>query len=184
MLSEQPWDQRTEWTKIRVYGEDFPLPSKEIVAPSLDEANSTRADNVRLSYRELVFKNWQQDIYPDLLDGFKSQLQKIGGLEDNWDTKGSKKPSDIILCKGHNVLENFLYTIVNAGRLWIKPFVSSDEDGYITIQWNSGNHELHIEISEETIEYIKIWGVSIQHEMHLGILKRKEYLNLWDWLNE
>jgi len=155
-----------------------------MVVVSLNEENSTRAEGCNLSHREQLYKTWQQDIYLFLLEGFKEKLQKIGERQVNWDSKGSKKPSPIVLSKAHLTLENFLYTIVNSGRLWITPFVSTDEDGHITIQWSCGDHELHIEISEEGAEYIKIWGVNIEHEMHLGILERKEFFNLWDWLTE
>jgi hypothetical protein len=186
-LLEKPWDQfqaRTEWTSA---GEDpyelLPFENGVIVV-SLKEENSTRAERRKLSYKEQLYKRWQQDVYPLLLDGFKEKLQKITERQDNWDGKGSKKPSPIVLSQAHITLENFLYSIVNSGRLWIAPFVSTDEDGHITIQWNSGDHELHIEISEEGTEYIKIWGVNIEHEMHVGILKRKEFFNLWDWLAE
>lgn len=187
MPSEKPWNQfqeRTEWTSDFDDLNDVPTSSNGMIVVSLNEEYSTRAERPKLSQREQLYKTWQQEIYPFLLDGFKEKLQKLGEREDNWDGKGSKKPSSLCLSKAHITLENFLYSIVNSGRLWLTPFVSSDEDGNITIQWNSGDHELHIEISDEGVEYIKVWGVNIEHEMHLGILKGKEFFNLWDWLNE
>lgn len=187
MLLEKRWNQfqeRTEWTSGN---EDVPelIPiDNGMIVVSLNEENSTRAEGRNLSKRGQLYKSWQQDVYPLLLDGFKEKLQKISERQDNWDGKGSKKPSPIVLSKAHINLENFLYSIVNSGRLWITPFISTDEDGHITIQWGYGDHELHIEISEEGAEYIKIWGINIEHEMHVGILKRKEFFNLWDWLSE
>ena len=146
---------------------------------------STRAEGRKLSlWGQFYNRRWQQDSYPSLLEAFKEKLHKIAEREDNWDGKGSKKPSPLVLSQAHNTLEYFLYSVVNSGRLWKPPFVSSDEDGHITIQWNYGDDELHIEIGEEETEYTKVWGVNIEHEMHLGILKEKEFLNLWDWLNE
>ena len=187
MPFEMPWNlfqEKTEWTSGFEDWNDVPPPSNGMIVVSLNEEYSTRAEGPKLSQREQLYKTWQQEIYPFLLDAFKEKLQKIGEREDNWDGKGSKKPSLLCLSKAHITLENFLYSIVNSGRLWLTPFVSSDEDGHITIQWISGDHELHIEISDEGAEYIKVWGVNIEHEMHLGILKEKEFFNLWDWLNE
>ena len=187
MLFEKPWNQfqeRTEWTSgFEDVDDVFPF-SNDMIVISLNEEYSTRAEGRKLSQREQLYRRWQQDIYPFLLEAFKEKLQKIAEREDNWDGKGSKMPSSLVLSKAHITLENFLYSIVNSGRLWKTPFVSSDEEGHITIQWNSGGHELHIEIGEEGTEYIKVWGVNIEHEIHVGILKRKEFLNLWDWLNE
>jgi len=187
MLLERPWGQfqeNTEWTSSFEDLDEVSASSDGFIFPSLNEANSTRAEGPKLSQREQLYKTWQQDIYPYLLDAFKEKLQKITEREDNWDGKGSKKPSPLVLSKAHITLESFLYSIVYSGQLWITPFVSTDEDGHITIQWNNGDHELHIEIDDEGAEYIKVWGVNIEHEMHLGILKQKEFLNLWDWLNE
>ena len=150
----------------------------------LNEEDSTRAEGPNLSQREQLYRRWQEDIYPSLLETFKEKLHKIAEREDNWDQKGSKKPSPLVLSRAHISLEYFLYSVVNSGRLWKPPFVSSDEDGHITIQWDREDHELHIEIGEEETEYTKVWGVNIEHEMHLGVLKEKDFLNLWDWLNE
>lgn len=151
----------------------------------LNEEDSTRAEGPKLSQREQFFcRRWQQDLYPSLLETFKGQLHKIADREDNWDGKGSKKPSPLVLSNAHVMLEHFLYSIVNSGRLWKTPFVSSDEDGHITIQWNSGDHELHLEIRKEGTEYIKVWGANIENDMHLGILKPEDFFKLWDWLNE
>lgn len=187
MLLEKPWDQfqkRTEWTWGLEGIEDvYSFPSDQIVI-SLNEEFSTRAEKWELSEIVELIRKWQKSIYPSLLEAFKEKLQRITEREDNWDGKGSKKSSSLALSKAHIVLENFLLSIVNTGRLWKTPFVSSDENGQITIQWNSGEHELHIEIDDKGAEYIKVWGVNIEHEMHLGLLKQKDFLNLWDWLNE
>jgi hypothetical protein len=186
-LLEKPWNQfqeRTEWTSDQEDIDDLVQSSNGMIVNSLNEEYSTRSEGRKLSVREQLYRRWQQDIYPLLLESFKEKLQKIAEREDNWDGKGSKKPTPVVLSKAHITLESFLYCIVNNGKLWNPPFVSSDEDGHITIQWNNEDHELHIELSDEAAEYIKVWGVNIQYEMHIGILKRKDLLNLWDWLNE
>ena len=115
---------------------------------------------------------------------FEEKLRRIAEREDNWDGKGSKKPNPLVLSQARDTLESFLFSVINSGRLWKTPFVSSDEDGRITIQWNSGNHELHLEIREEGTEYIKVWGANIENDMHLGLLKPEDFFKLWDWLNE
>ncbi len=188
MLLEMPWNQfqerteRTSWSSVFEDSED-PFTSSNETLISLDEEYSTSAEVRKLSSREQRCKRWQQNNDLLLLEPFKEKLQRIVEREDNWDGKGSKKPRPMAISKAHVTLESFLYSVVNSGRIWKTPFVSSDEDGRITIQWNKGDHELHIEITDEGAEYIKVWGVNIEREMHLGILKGKEFLNLWDWLN-
>lgn len=184
-LYEKPWDPsegRAEGSSgFEDVDDGFPLSNERII---LDEEDSTRAEGRDLSQREQLYRRCQQDSYPSLLQAFKEKIHKIAEREDNWDGKGSKKPSPLVLSQAHNTLEYFLYSVVDSGRLWNPPFVSSDEDGHITIQWNQGDHELHIEIGEEGAEYTKVWGVNIEHEMHISMLKEREFLNLWDWLNQ
>jgi hypothetical protein len=186
MFLEKPWDQfqeRTEWT-WGLEDEAVYSFSNGMIVNSLNEEYSTRAERRKLSEREQLFRKWQEDIYPSLSEAFTEKLQRIAEREDNWDGKGSLKPNIVALSKAHITLERFLKAVVSSGRLWKKPFVSSEENGQITVQWNSGEHELHIEIDDKGAEYIKVWGVNIVHEMHVGLLKQRDFLNLWDWLNE
>ncbi len=152
---------------------------------SLAEGDSTMAEGrMVLQPAQHFSKKWQQYQYSSLLQTFKEKLQKIAERKDDWDGKGSKKPSILALSQAHILLDGFLSSIIDNGRIWASPFVSSDEDGHITIQWNSGDHELHIDVSEQDAEYIKVWGLNIEKEMHLGILGETKFLTLWDWLNE
>ena len=79
-------------------------------------------------------------------------------------------------------MEELLGAIIAAGHSWFTPFISSDEDGYITVAWHNGKHELHLEIAENEVEYITVWGIKIDTEMDVGILNRDNYLTLWEWL--
>lgn len=150
----------------------------------LEEANSTRADTPKLATIKQQLKMLQDEHYRQLGAPFKEKLLKVRQREDDWDGKGSKKPNRNALDRAYILLDTFLSAVIDSGRIWRPPFISSDENGHITIEWKSGRHELHLEFSQETEEYIKIWGTNIESEMHLGILTPAEYVNLWDWLND
>lgn len=160
------------------------LAEGHVIIAALDEENSTKANAPKLKSREQQFRRYQDERYRLLGAPFKEKLLKVRQREDDWDGKGSKKPNRNALDRAYIVLDTFLSAVIDSGRIWSTPFISSDEDGYITIEWKSGRHELHLEISQETQEYIKIWGINIEHEMHLDILKSAEYVSLWDWLND
>lgn len=156
----------------------------DISIADLEEEDSTRADTPRLAIIEQQFKKYQNEHYRRLGAPFKEKLLKVRQREDDWDGKDSKKPNRSALDRAYTVLDTFLSAVIDSGRIWRTPFISSDEDGYITVEWKSGKHELHLEFSQETEEYIKIWGTNIEHDMHLGILAPDGYVNLWDWLND
>ena len=94
----------------------------------------------------------------------------------------SKKPSELALNNAKLMMKELLDAVISAGHSWLTPFISSDEDGYITVAWYNGKHELHLEISENEVEYITVWGIKIDTEMDVGVLNRDNYLTLWEWL--
>ena len=77
---------------------------------------------------------------------------------------------------------DLLDTIISTEYSWITPFISSDEDGYITAEWYEEERELHIQIRENEAEYLQVWGINIDLEMSEGFLSRDNYLTLWKWL--
>lgn len=115
----------------------------------------------------------------EILDRFNILAQR----EDNWDGYESKKPSKSTLNHAKFLLiEELLDTIIYAGHPWHSPFISSDEDGFITAAWYEEERELHILISKNETEYLQVWGTNIDTEMHEDYLSRDDYLRLWKWL--
>ena len=86
------------------------------------------------------------------------------------------------LAHAKSLIEDFFDSIVSAGRSWLTPFISSDENGYVTVEWSEGKRRLHIQIGESEAEYIQVWGINIDTEMHVDFLSRDNYLTLWEWL--
>ena len=73
-------------------------------------------------------------------------------------------------------------TITSAGHEWLTPFISSDEDGYITVSWYREKRTLHIEIEENEAEYTKISRINNNIKMEADFLDCNIYLTLWKWL--
>lgn len=113
-----------------------------------------------------------------ILDRFDVLAQRKG----NWDGYQSKKPTQLTLNHAKFLMEDLLDTIISAEHPWTTPFISSDEDGYITAEWYEGERELHIQIGENEAEYIQVWGTNIDTEMHVDSLIQDNYQALWEWL--
>lgn len=114
----------------------------------------------------------------EILDRFDVLTQR----EDNWDGYDSKKPTQLTLDHAMDIMEEFFDSITSEGYSWLKPFISSDEDGNVTVEWSEEKRRLHIQIAENEAEYIQVWGVNIDTEMHVDFLSRDDYLTLWEWL--
>ena len=110
------------------------------------------------------------------------QLDVIAQRADNWDEYGSRKPSGLALNNTRHLMEELFDAVVSTKHAWLTPFISSDEEGNLTVAWHKGEHELHFEISADEVEYIKVWGIRIDTEMDVGVLNRDDYLTLWEWL--
>ena len=126
------------------------------------------------SYKQIIQYLHRREI----LDRFDVLAQR----EDNWDGYESKKPTASTIVHAKNLMAEFLDAIVSAGYSWLTPFISSDEDGYITIEWHKGERELHFDIEENEVEYTKLWGPNTDMKIHSDLLNRDDYLTLWEWL--
>jgi hypothetical protein len=129
----------------------------------------------------------QEEFYKQIIQSWYRYkiLQRFDVLahrEDNWDGYESKKPTLAILDHAKGLMVEFLDSITAAGHLWLTPFISSDEDGDITVEWHKGTRELHIQIGENEAEYIQVWGTNIDTEMHIDSLNADNYRTLWKWL--
>lgn len=102
--------------------------------------------------------------------------------EDNWDGYDSKKPTEQILTHARAVIDAFVNTIISNGHVLLTPFISTDEAGHITVQWNKKPRELHLHITQQETQYLKVWGPNINTEMEEGILNSDKYTMLWEWL--
>lgn len=110
------------------------------------------------------------------------RFDALAQREDNWDGYDSKKPTKLTLVRAENLIGELFDSIISAGHSWCTPFISSDEDGNVTVEWSGENRRLHIQIGEDQAEYIQVWGTNIDREMHVDFLSRADYLMLWEWL--
>ena len=110
------------------------------------------------------------------------RLDVIAQREDNWDGYESKKPTQSTLNHAEKFVVDLLTSLISAGHSWRMPFISSDEDGYITVEWYEDERELHIQIGENEAEYLQVWGTNIDTDMDEGFLNRDNFLTLWEWL--
>ena len=145
--------------------------------PRLDADLVSRWHRFTTTNTELkgLIQYWQRR---EILELFEVLAQR----EDNWDEYGSKKPTVSTLNYAKFLMTELLDTINSAGCLWLTPFISTDEDGYITIEWHHGTRELHFDIEENEAEYTKISGPNANMKIRTDFLNRDDYLTLWEWL--
>ena len=112
----------------------------------------------------------------------RDQLGAVAQREDNWDDRESKKPSTVALNNARRLMEELLDSVISTAQPWLTPFISSDEDGHITVAWHKGEHEFHLIVTDKQILYISVWGINIETEMDMDVLSKHNYVPLWTWL--
>ena len=118
-------------------------------------------------------------VWAEILERFNVIAQR----KDNWDGYESKSPNKLSLNNARQFMNEFVDAIVSEGEVPLTPsLISSDEDGHITVEWHGEGRQLHLQIEEDEIDYIQVWGPNIDTEMHVDTLHSKDYLTLWKWL--
>ena len=110
------------------------------------------------------------------------QFDILAQREDNWDGRGSQKPTDLTLAHAKKVMSAFLDSAISAGHRYDTPSISSDGDGNVSAVWYKDERQLHLQIGEHEAEYFRVWGTNIDTEMDVDFLKPDNYLTLWKWL--
>lgn len=123
----------------------------------------------------------QQQIEKQTIE-ISEQFDILSQREDNWDERGSLKPTNLTLAHAKKVMDAYINSVTSAGYQCNTPTISSDGDGDITAAWYKGERQLHLQIREHEVEYFKVWGTNIDTEMEVDFLKLDNYLTLWEWL--
>lgn len=66
---------------------------------------------------------------------------------------------------------------------WYAPLLNISFDNEIVLEWWNQSKKITIYVSEEVIDYIKVWGADIDNQMEDGSISLKDDLtDLWQWI--
>ena len=75
-----------------------------------------------------------------------------------------------------------LDSVISNRYKWKKPYICSDEDGYITVEWYGDERELHLRIEEDEIEYTHLESIDTKMKAHVDTNGGDDCFALWKWL--
>ena len=121
-----------------------------------------------------------------VLNEIFAELETVVRWREEWGEEEEEhepeRPSEKVIERAQQVVNELWGVVVSADKPLHTPFISYDQDGYITMEWRNGKHELYLEIREDKIHYVKVWGINIDSEMDAGVPSTDNYLTLWEWL--
>lgn len=118
------------------------------------------------------------------IDDHISELKRISLREDNWDTLDGQKPLPESIRRAYAFLLELRESYLKSSPLIEDKkvvFLSSDEDGYITLDIYHATRDLYFVVYEDYIECLKVKGTNIQDDMEY-VKPDGNYDDLWLFL--
>ena len=122
------------------------------------------------------------------LNNILVKLDNISDRRYNWDDNMSEATNMESLSYARTIIPEILESVISR-YIWVEPYISSDEEGDITVRWSINSKRLYIVISEGEISYLKVFSKDLNPEMTEGRIVRNSYIQvkgeynkLWEWL--
>ena len=142
---------------------------KELL-PFRETEVSPTTDVVEATYKNII------------LGEMLERLDVIAQRADNWDGLGSLKPNKISLDRADCIMMKLLDSVISNGVEWTEPYICSDEDGYVTVEWTGGKRQLYLRIEEDEVEYITLERINTKRKMGGDTIRGDDCFEIWKWL--
>ena len=110
------------------------------------------------------------------------RIDAISERPENWDEFGAEAPNKIAVSNSKKIIKDWISKVIYSGYTWKIPYISSDEEGFITLEWYNGDRQLHIEIGDIDSEYIKFERTDTGSKITDGVLDSDIFFSLWKWV--
>jgi hypothetical protein len=170
-----------------------------------DFDSTHRNDHVGYFYREVLGSRHEliENRWPDLGDNpfeirsfdntYQSDMSKnigivlecidnLSEINPDLDEYSSLPPNNDCIKNAKGIAIDLITEIYSNNLRWIDPYISSDEENCILIEWYNDDRQLHIEINNVDAEYITFFRTDTYSEMHDGNFNPKNYMLHWKWL--
>ncbi len=119
--------------------------------------------------------------YSNKYSSFPQIASLVGNLEKDYESFGSNYPKTI---ETGEKLIDMLHSVALTNNLWwYVPLLNISCDNEIVLEWWNQSKKITIYVSEESIDYIKVWGADMDNEMEDGSISLEDDLtHLWQWI--
>ena len=100
-----------------------------------------------------------------------TKIQRLLAWKAGWNGYDALAPDAKAIEHAEAWIVKLFGAVEDLGLVWIKPNVTADADGEVVFEWWYGTKKLTVYVSDETVEYVKVWGPSIDSEMLDGDAK-------------
>lgn len=119
-------------------------------------------------------------------DGILPTLNKIHSLlalPDGWNGYDACAPQFEAVEYACRWISFFYKEVVSSGQKWLSPNVTASDEGEVVFEWWQGSKKLTVYVSNQSAEYLKVWGPDINANMEDGKADSSNTPGLlWKWL--
>lgn len=132
-----------------------------------------RSPQVEPDYQKLLRRSASPFSEAELGTTLK-RLESLRGTEENFNEA---------LNRAGNWTLRLYENVVSQGERWVAPHMTVSPNDEVVLEWWNGEKKLTVYVSEETTEYVKVWGADIFEEMEDGNTdESRQAYYLWNWL--
>lgn len=87
--------------------------------------------------------------------------------------------------KAQKLIEHIHSLALTNNWWWYAPLVNIGIDNEIVLEWWNKEKKITVYVDKEVIDYIKVWGADIDHEMEDGLIRLEDnsLRDLWQWIS-
>ena len=112
------------------------------------------------------------------------KLRDLRARQTGWDGHNAPAPNGDAIDAAIRWIPQMFATVDSTRYEWRQPYISSDEEGNVSLEWWQGTHKLTLYITPEVVEYLKVWGPHLIDEMEDGDIENTNQVRLlWNWLH-
>lgn len=114
-----------------------------------------------------------------------SVIQKIRSLKswgENWDGAGAAAINQISIASAVALIRNLYVVARQIDIEWLEPNVTASPHGEVVLEWWNYTKKLTVYVNEDQLDFIKVWGPDIDHEMEDGQVSEENSKHLLAWL--
>lgn len=117
-------------------------------------------------------------IFPTL-----NKIHNLLALPDGWNGYNACAPPRHAVKYAQHWISLFYKQVIRSDQNWLSPNVTASSEGEVVFEWWQGSKKLTVYVSNQSAEYLKVWGPDVNTDMEDGEADSPETLRLlWKWL--
>ncbi len=119
---------------------------------------------------------------PEALSDTLAQLENLRNRPERWNGHDVAASNLASIALASTWLQSFFADVEKLKQFWIKPYVTTDEDGNVVFEWINGQKDWMVTISPTEVRYLREDATKDDEPETGRIQSSGHWRDLWTWL--